>query len=81
MSLMQNPAYFFNGYAVPPGQHNNQAAEVLSPSSKPPALANGGARVKGRRAGTLSRQHNNQVMEVLMEAKEHPVKISEAENV
>ncbi len=66
---VQDPAYFFNGYAAPPG-----SGEDL-PAPRPNGVANGGARVKGRRAAGKSGNNGQSVVAA------HPVKISNAEEV
>merc|ERR1719373_1534691 len=46
---VQNPTYFFNGYAAPPGQNTEEANNSL-PSAGGAKMTNGGGRIKGRRA-------------------------------
>ena len=45
--ILQNPTYFFNGYAAPPAQNTEEAAAI--PSAGGAKMINGGGKIKGRR--------------------------------
>ena len=75
----QNPTYFFNGYAAPPGQNTEEANSI--PSAGGAKMTNGGGRIKGRRAVKNSSEvkQNNVVKAPAIVI--HPVKVSDGEEV
>ena len=76
---LQNPTYFFNGYAAPPGQNTEEANSL--PSAGGAKMTNGGGRIKGRRAVKTSCavKQNNMVKAPAIVI--HPVKVSDGEEV